>query len=341
MLCIPLWESWRDAAGDKMKKWLGTVAAMLLVSGCSAIQVAAFKSDDDSFKRKSEKLSIAVAGMQTDQKGAAGASEEWLTIPGAKGRELRETCGIKEETGGKGPATVFAAGLAVLAAGILIDAGIAKLNEYTERKVKEFKHTYSARVSVGSFWLPKSSTRDRVAPHTKCILFQREVDLAADGASPNVRPALTLVLQFQAIGEKAYVLTPIYLDLAYAGARTSAEGGAVDLEIAVGIAVVKPGAGTALVNELATQQNYTVRKVALRGNNADRAAYAAKVQPKLEPGTIIPAFDGVTAATVVVAITETGDGSEEFGQLRKDSDAYGKVLKDLGMDQLKTLLGVK
>ena len=326
----------RSLGEPEMKKlWVGAVA--LLLGGCSAIQVATFKSDDDSFKRKSEKLSIAVAGMPTSLTGPVGSSTDWLRIPGAEGARLRDVCGIPAEVTPTAAAAAFLPGLAVRAAGVLIDAGIAKLNEYAERKIKEFKHTYSARVSVGHFYLPRNNGSDRVTPRTRCILFQREVDVGVNSATPNVRPALTLVLQFQALGDRAYVLTPIYLDLAYAGARTSAEGNSVDLDIAVGIAVVKPGAGMTLVSELATQQNYSVRKVALRGNSAERPSYAAK----FEPGTIIPAFDGITAATVVVAITETGDGSEEFGQLRKDSDAYGKVLKDLGIDQLKTLLGVK
>ena len=60
-----------------MKKlWVGAVA--LLLGGCSAIQVATFKSDDDSFKRKSEKLSIAVAGMPTSLTGPVGSSTDWL-----------------------------------------------------------------------------------------------------------------------------------------------------------------------------------------------------------------------------------------------------------------------
>lgn len=320
------------------KLLLGAGAAVLLLGGCSAIQVATFKSDGDSYKRKGEKLFIAVAGMPTDQLGPSGSFSDWLRIPAPAGNDIREKCGIPlESTGGAAPTTSpLLAGLAVMAAGILIDAGIAKLNEYTERKVKEFKHTYSARVNVGNFYLPKNNKQDQTSPRTRCILFQREVDLSPDEEKKSVRPAFTLVLQFKPLGDRAYTLTPIYLDLAYAGARTSADG-AIDIDIAVGIAVVRPGARATLVSELATQQNYSVRKVAIRGNGAERPDYSAK----FETGTIIPALDGITAATVVIAVTETGDGSEEFGQLRKDSDAYAKVLKDLGVNQLKSLLGVE
>jgi hypothetical protein len=219
-----------------------------------------------------------------------------------------------------------------MAVGVLIDAGIAKLNEYAEQKSKEFKHTYSARANLGEFYLPKSNANGRVTPRTRCILFQRTVTAGTDGDAAT--PAMTLVLQFQVLSDRAYVLKPIYLDVSYAGARTSAEGKAIDLDVAVGIAVVKKGQGTALVSELVTQQNYPLRKIAIGGDALSNNA-------KLQAGTVIPAFDSVTSATVVVAVTETGDGADTFGQLKKDSDAYGKVLKDLGLDQLKTLLGAK
>jgi hypothetical protein len=321
------------------KLWCVTgIAATLFLGSCSAYRVATFKSNEDSFERKSEKISIAVVGMPSNLAGPPGSKNDWLRIPGDAGNDIRKECGIPVEPGPGTSAPAFAfAGLAVMAAGILIDAGIAKLNEYTERKMKEFKHTYSARVNVGHFYLPKYNAGDQIAQRTRCILFQREVDISTDKTTTNVRTALTLVLQFKPLGDRAYVLTPIYLDLAYAGARTSAEGNSVDLDVAVGIAVVKPGARSTLVSELATQQNYSLRNIGVRGNKAERPSYAAK----FETGTIIPALDVVTAATVVVAVTETGDGSEEFGQLRKDTDAYGKVLKDLGLDQLKALLGVQ
>ena len=146
----------RSLGEPEMKKlWVGAVA--LLLGGCSAIQVATFKSDDDSFKRKSEKLSIAVAGMPTSLTGPVGSSTDWLRIPGAEGARLRDVCGIPAEVTPTAAAAAFLPGLAVLAAGVLIDAGIAKLNEYAERKIKEFKHTYSARVSVGHFYLPRNN----------------------------------------------------------------------------------------------------------------------------------------------------------------------------------------
>jgi hypothetical protein len=310
----------------------GVVSALLL-GGCSAYQVLTFKSSEDSFQRRGERVSIALVGMPGVQTGYPGSQDVLLRIPGAEGTRVRDACGIpREAPSGQTAETAFPVGLAVMAAGVLIDAGIAKLNEYAERKVKEFKHTYSARVNVGEFYLPKNNANDTVSSRTRCILFQRAVNLGEDGGSEHLRPALTVVLQFQALSARAYVLKPIYLDLAYAGARTSAEGNAIDLDMSVGIAVVKQSARATLVSELATQQNYSLRKISIKGN---KSTYAAK----FEPGTVIPAFDGVTSATVVVAITETGDGADSFGQLKKDSDAYGKVLKDLGLDQLKSLLG--
>jgi hypothetical protein len=315
------------------RRLVSAMSAVLLLGGCSALEVMTFKSSDDSFVRKSELVSLAVVGMPGRQTGGRDSQNVQLNIRDPDGSVAR-ACGL---SAGAGPRAEFAgaAGLIVLGVGILYDYGVSKLNEYVERKVKEFKHTYSARTNVGQFYLPRSNEDDRITPRTRCIVFQREVKLGNDDAKTT---ALTLVLQFQPLGNRSYVLTPVYLDLAYAGARTSAEGSAIDLDVAVGIAVVKQQRGsTASVSELVTQQNYSLRKIAIRGKGPALSSYAAK----FEPGTVIPAFDGPTAATVVVAVTETGDGADSFGQLKKDSDAYSKVLKDLGLEQLKSLLGAQ
>jgi hypothetical protein len=38
-------------------------------------------------------------------------------------------------------------------------------------------------------------------------------------------------------------------------------------------------------------------------------------------------------------VTETGHGAKDCGQVKAEITAYGKVLKDLGLDQLKKALG--
>lgn len=305
------------------------LSAALFLGGCGAYQAITFKSSENSFVRKGELISLAVVGMPGRLTGDVDAENVKLNIPEAGRDRVAKQCGI-EDSRSRAESAVLA-GLAVMAVGVLIDAGIAKLNEYAEQKAKEFKHTYSARANVGEFYLPRNNASGRATPRTRCILFQRTVT-GTDGVS--AAPAMTLVLQFQVLSDRAYVLKPIYLDLSYAGARTSAEGKAIDLDVAVGIAVVKRGQGTALVSELVTQQNYPLRKISIGGDPLSNDA-------KLQSGTVIPAFDSTTSATVVVAVTETGDGADTFGQLKKDSDAYGKVLKDLGLEQLKTLLGAQ
>jgi hypothetical protein len=331
----------QTACGGGEVKSIAALAMSALLGACSAFQVVTFKSSEDSFRRKGERISMAVSGMPESGSQLPDLEKFALRIPGPEGERLRDACGIPQEiTPPTGPsASAFAfAGLAVALAGVLIDAGIAKLNEYTDKKIKEFKYTYSGRISVGRFALPKNNAVDQAVQRSRCILFQREVDLSTDAREdPNTRPALIMVFQFQPLGDRAYVLKPIYLDLAYAGARTSAEGNAIDLDVSMGIAIVKQSGGAGLVGDLVAAQSFTIRKVAIRGTMAEKPSYAAK----FETGTVIPALGDVTAASIVVAVTETGDGSEEFGQFRKDTDAYGKVLKDFGLEQLKSVLGAK
>jgi hypothetical protein len=319
--------------------WRAVVlGAALAVVGCTAFQVISFRSTDDSFKRRSERISMLVSGMPQSNAAGLGAAE--VKIPGAEGDFIRARCGlpslVRDPSGTSAP-TAIPAALIVALAGVLIDAGITKLNEYTDKKIKEFKHQYSGRINVPDFSLPKNA-ENRAAPRTRCIFFERKVNIAVEGKeSDNIQTALFMVLEFQPVGRYAYTLKPIYLDLTYSGARTSEDGKAVDLEVSVGISVVRQTPGGNLVNDLVSIQNFSLRKIRVRGTESNRPDYGGK----FEAGTIIPALSDTTAATVVVAVTETGDGAEEFGQFRKDTDAYGKVLKDFGLEQLKDLLGAK
>ncbi|HLG48454.1 MAG TPA: hypothetical protein VKY24_19570 [Reyranella sp.] len=318
-----------------MKFSRGAICAIgVLLSGCTAWQVATFNSSEYSFKRKGAKAWLAVTGM--GDPALAGSSELKFNVPGEEGRRIAQACDIPPPPSSGGTTNTFAAaGLLVAVAGVLIDAGIAKIDDWTDKKIKEFKDDYSVRINVPQFGLPKGNAKDEIKPRTKCLIIQRDVDVSTTDEK-RVRRALTLVLRFEPMGDQAYVLKPIYLDLVYSGARTSQEGNAVNLDFTVGVAVVKSG-HDALVRDLVAIQSYSLKKIALRGDNAELPDY----RDKFQAGTIIPALDGPTAGSIVFAMTETGDGSDDFSGFRKDVDTYGKVLKDFGIDQLKGALGVK
>lgn len=312
-----------------MKKlWMGVGAAVLLLGGCSAIQVATFQSSDRSYKQVGERMIVGTIGM-------SGSSQDAVASAGFSDAELQRfmgMCGVPPPAPrGEQELAPIVGTLLVALAGVAIDAGLAKLSEYAEKKAKEFKHSYSGKINVGQFVLPLNNASNRIANRTRCIVVRREVAAGAP-ADAKPQPAMTLLLQFQPLGNTAYALKPIYLDMAYAGARTSQEGNAVDLDFTVGIAVVRKSGTSTLVSDLMTTQSYSLRKVEI----------GTQVNPsKFEAGTIIPAFDGVTSATIVFAATETGDGADDFGQFKKDTESYGKVLKDFGLQQLKDGLGVK
>lgn len=329
------YRAWRRRRGwslgevDMKKSWLGVGAAVLLLGGCSAYQVATFQSSDRSFKKAKERMIVGVIGM-------SGGSQDGLATTAFSDAELqrfRDLCSVPSlPPRGEAELAPIIGTVVVALAGVLIDAGIAKLNEYTEKKIKEFKHSYSGKINVDQFSLPINNASNRIASRTRCIVVRREVDLGFSADASKPQPAMTALLQFQPLGNRAYVLKPIYLDLAYAGARTSRDGNAIDLDFTIGIAMVRNSGTSTLVSDLMTTQNYSLRKIEI-GTEVNSS--------KFEAGTVIPAFDGGTAATIVFAATETGDGADDFGQFKKDTESYGKVIKDFGLQQLKDVLGVK
>ena len=311
------------------KTWLGAGAVALLIGGCSAYQVATFQSSDRSFKQTGERMIVGTIGR-------SGGSQDSVATAAFSDAELQrflDLCGVPPPPPrGETELAPIVGTIVVALAGVAIDAGIAKLTEYAEKKVKEFKHSYAGKINVGQFALPPNNASDRMASRTRCIVVRREVDVGSSADAAKPQPAMTALLQFQPLGNQAYVLKPIYLDLAYAGARTSQSGSAIDMDFTIGIAVVRKSGTSALVSDLMTTQNFSLRNVKI----------GSQVNPsKFEAGTIIPAFDGATAATIVFAATETGDGADDFGQFKKDTESYGKVIKEFGLQQLKDVLGVK
>jgi hypothetical protein len=319
----------------KLTNCLIGITCATLVAGCSAIQVATFHSSPNSFQRKAERVSMALVGPDSAANKTGMPTLGEMNITGPDAARIRAQCGLPPPPGTANTEVFAVAGLIVALAGVVIDAGIAKLSEYAERKSKEFTHTYSVRLNVPSLFLPREAG-ERGPPRTTCLFVQRDVSISDDEAI-HYRPALSMVLQFVPLGTQAYYLRPIYLDVAYAGARTSAAGNAIDIDVSVGIAVVKDGGGAGSVADLIAHQSYSLRKIRLRGAEANRPDYTAK----FEDGTIIPSLAKPASATIVVAVTETGDGADDFGQLKKDTEAYGKVVKDFGLEQLKSALGAK
>lgn len=96
-----------------------------------------------------------------------------------------------------------------------------------------------------------------------------------------------------------------------------------------------------------TTQSYSIKKVR-RVINQDKKnsevepsyklTHSKGVAPeRLQASAIIPSTKK-KSATIVVAVTETGDGGKMFGKFKKFLDANAKAIRDAGLEVVNTWL---
>jgi hypothetical protein len=357
--------------GERMKTF-AVMALALAVAGCETINVLTYSDDKSSYQFVDE-----ITQVQLVFPDAPGKPKSHTVfgddVPAASplGQALQK-CGapIKEPPPDKGVAFLppLLGPVIVTGAGIAVNALIDVVSNAIDQKKKEFKRTYSASVNLGNFDLSGD------AAGVRCILVQRLVakpdatGTAKKGGEQTT--AMRAVFQFKplctdgAVGLcrrgsdiAGFVLAPTYLEMIYPAARTSSASHAVDVDIALAISATKaskPGEPASIA--VLTAPTYSIKGVKRRVSGSKEAkdddsgvitcpapgpGPAVPKPCRLPDSSIIVPLKGPQAATVTVAVTETGDGADDFGKLKTDIDANKTAIKDLSLNLLKQLLGLK
>jgi hypothetical protein len=351
---------------------LPPLAALLLLAGCETINVLTYSDDKSSYQFVDEITQVQLVFPDAPDKPKSDTV--FGAVPGASplGQALQK-CGapIKEPPPDKAGVAFLPPLLGpviVTGAGIVVNALIDVVSNAIDQKKKEFKRTYSASVNLGNFDLSGD------AAGVRCILVQRLIAKPdATGAAKKggeQTTAMRAVFQFKplctdgAVGLcrrgseiAGFVLAPTYLEMIYPAARTSSASHAVDVDIALAISATKsskPGEQASIA--VLTAPTYSIKGVKRRVSGSKEAKdddSGIITGPAPGPGPAVPKpcrlpdsgiivpLKGPQAATVTVAVTETGDGADDFGKLKTDIDANKAAIKDLSLNLLKQLLGLK
>jgi hypothetical protein len=277
------------------------------LTGCAFISAVTFKPDEKtSFKRDGSKAHVDVLNQE-------------------KCRPLIATEFI--------PPAVIAA-----VAAIGLNIAESEIEDYLDKKKKEFTAAYGAMENVGAFY-HRSTQGAYDEQDFKCIEITRTFK-----SSTNLEP-----IAFQWIGElvpndsrTAYFIRTVSLQLNQAAAKTDMASRKVDVSVEV-----KIDATTIGDKEEISTATVADKTLAYQGLVITPEKQAAVVDPAVKEVTSswFPAFPrsdseikrctalgknckGVTALNIAILVTEVGSGGDAFGTLGKQIDDNKKTLND-------------
>lgn len=207
----------------------------------------------------------------------------------------------RPELGLLGPTTI-----PLIMAGVeLIYSSLSNaLKDSATEKIKRFQAPYSGQVNVASFVVGNEDGRVR------CLELVRTI---GDGSAG---PTSRIVLGLVPIGKTAVEIIPVYVRLNQLAASTLPKegGGQVALAITVGVETLASDGGDLGVRHY--QRNLTLQNIRA-GQDYER--------PRANASAIMPLPSG-QPATIVVSVTETGDGFQSIKDFEAAFDSNSRII---------------
>jgi len=274
---------------------------MTLLSSCTFMRAITFQSDPQSFKKENSKVTIQYYRSNACKEGAS-----------------------KEEV-----APLLAAALVTIA----IDIASSEIQNYLEKKKKEFTASYSGTINAPSYY-GRVKEKEYSAIAFNCLRVMRTIK---DGDKPEVTAFDWIATLVPNDSGTALAIRTDTIKLDRAAARTDQSSRKIDVSVEVKIdATTLNDKGDIVTSTIADKtlafqgmkiEEPTTQVVtsswfpAIPRSQAEMARCDA-----LQPAA--SACKGVSPVSISVLVTEVGSGGDTFGDLSKQIGDNKKTLED-------------
>ncbi|KAF0806123.1 hypothetical protein A167_03282 [Alcanivorax sp. S71-1-4] len=188
----------------------------------------------------------------------------------------------------------------------------SEVTGWAERKKAQFTKTYGGMVNI---------------PPSSCAGNERlEVTIGRSVVNERQLSRLVFVAEPFNSDHSAWQLSAQSVDLRHAAALTSQKSASVDMTVTISISTVQPNDKNVPTFTKLTEQSLNLPAVALPSSGAIEHAPVSPLFPQL------PADKPLN---ITVAVTETGTGGEDFGQLVKHVEANSDLIRGYLSEAIK------
>jgi hypothetical protein len=288
------------------------------LTGCALYKVVTFDDDKRSYQLKDQIVYVTILGSRGQVQPSGQVQPEAraaLGLPSVVAAACKE---VKLPPGTLKPKVApLLVPFILAAATITVNELGSALQGYIQTEKEKFVKSYGGATNTGhlSFYDVDAA---------RCIRVQRTIRTPEPASTEEVALDFVVSLEHVEGADNALLLRPRYLSLQKSAAMTGTDPGTIDLDIGIGISVVR---NVNQQNELyaLAQKNFKFAAVPI-GTRV--AANEPAIEMK-EPATKIKFVDSAvfpmprfpTAATIAVSVLETGSGADDFGNASKSIEA--------------------